>query len=504
MKTIIERSFLRVLPVLLAALCANAGAALTDITSAPLASSASTAVKPNVSFVLDSSGSMAWSHAPDEALAPFLTKVGYKSSQCNSIYYRPDILYVPPKHADGTDFPNSNFLAAWKDGFDTTAGVANLSTSFYAYDNLSSFGNGTDTLQPAYYYVYMGTLTANGEALADFQNTNSQFMTECKSPESTGPVATIVVSGTGNTVVSSIMVNGVELMSAPSASANKTTTVASNTAARITLNGYSATASGSTITITGPASAATQTPVVTDNQGAMIFTASKFSPFAKVLVGAASGPGGTDERQNFANWFSYYRTRILTMKSGAGRAFATIGSTYRVGFMTIYATPSSSTTDPQYLSIKDFDPTQKASWYSKFYAMDAAGATPLKAALSTAGRNFAGKLGPDPVQYSCQQNFLILTTDGYWNLNSANPVNVSGGALSPASRIRILPRPRVPCTTAASRARPIRWPMARPITTTPPCATPPSAIASARWAPAPTSARTTCPPPGWIRPRGNT
>jgi len=435
MKSMIERAFLRILPLVLAALCADAGAALTDITNAPLASSASDAVKPNVSFVLDSSGSMAWTHAPDEALAPFLTKVGYKSSQCNSIYYRPDILYVPPKHADGTDFPNSNFFSAWKDGFDTTAGVANLSTSFYAYDNLSSFGNGIDNLQPAYYYLYKGTLVDQaGEAVPNFQNANSQFMTECKLPESTGPVATIVVSGSGNTVVSSIKVNGVELMSAPSTSSNKVSTVASNTAARITQNGYSATSSGSTITVTGPVSAVGQTPVVTDNQGAMNLTASKFSPFVKVIVGAASGPGGTDERQNFANWFSYYRTRILTMKSGAGRAFATIGSTYRVGFMTIYATPSSSASDPQYLAIKDFDATQKASWYSKFYAMDAAGGTPLKAALSTAGRNFAGKLGPDPVQYSCQQNFLILTTDGYWNAGSANPANVNGGALSPASQ----------------------------------------------------------------------
>ena len=45
----------------------------------------------------------------------------------------------------------------------------------------------------------------------------------------------------------------------------------------------------------------------------------------KHIVNSNSGPGGTDERQNFANWFSYYRIRILMMKSGAGRAFASIG-----------------------------------------------------------------------------------------------------------------------------------------------------------------------------------
>jgi len=333
-----EHKLLRILTLFLLAWCADAGAALTDIADAPLASSASDVVKPNISFVLDSSSSMAWTHAPDEALQ-FLTSVGYKSAQCNSIYYRPDILYVPPKRADGTDFPNANFFGAWQDGFDTSAGVVNLSSSFFAYDNVSSFGRGTDKAQPAYYYVY------NGSAKVDFQNANSPFIAECSA-----------------------------------------------------------------------------------------FSAGRGSPFVKVIVGSSSGPGNADERQNFANWFSYYRTRILTMKSGAGRAFASIGPSYRVGFMTIYATPSSSTTDPQYLPIKDFDVAQKASWYSKFYAMDAFGLTPLRVALSTAGRNFAGRLGPDPVQYSCQQNFLILTTDGFWNATSPTPVDLNGKPLDPPSQ----------------------------------------------------------------------
>ena len=42
----------------------------------------------------------------------------------------------------------------------------------------------------------------------------------------------------------------------------------------------------------------------------------------------------------------------------------------------------------------------------------------MRGALSKAGRYYAGKVltgNDDPVQYSCQQNFTILTTDGYWN-----------------------------------------------------------------------------------------
>ena len=88
-----------------------AGAAAISLSQTPLASSSSNLVKPNVSFVLDTSGSMAWSHAPDES-QPFATQIGYKSSQCNSIYYNPTIIYPPPRNADGTTFANSSFTTS--------------------------------------------------------------------------------------------------------------------------------------------------------------------------------------------------------------------------------------------------------------------------------------------------------------------------------------------------------------------------------------------------------
>ena len=37
--------------------------------------------------------------------------------------------------------------------------------------------------------------------------------------------------------------------------------------------------------------------------------------YTLVTVSATSGPGATDERQNFANWYTYYRNRINTMKT---------------------------------------------------------------------------------------------------------------------------------------------------------------------------------------------
>lgn len=135
-------------------------------------------------------------------------------------------------------------------------------------------------------------------------------------------------------------------------------------------------------------------------------------------------PGTSAEAQNFANWYSYYRTRMLTMKTAVGRAFTAIGSNYRVGFTTINYT-GTDTNNAEFLNISDFDATQKTSWYSKLYAITPGNATPLRGALSKAGRIFAGKLGSDPVQYSCQQNFSLLTTDGYWN-ETGTPVQIDG------------------------------------------------------------------------------
>lgn len=120
------------------------------------------------------------------------------------------------------------------------------------------------------------------------------------------------------------------------------------------------------------------------------------------------------QQQNFANWYSYYRTRILTMKSSVGRAFVSLNDKYRVGFSTIsyFGTDEA---DSRLLNIRNFDSSQKEAWFKKLYGASLVGNTPLRAALSRTGQMFAGKKGADPVQYSCQQNFALLSTDGYWN-----------------------------------------------------------------------------------------
>ena len=304
--------FVALLGAMLLGVSALGHGATTDLAQSPLVTSSTAVVLPNIMFILDDSGSMDWTYLPDQANY-FSENYGYVSSQCNGVYYNPSITYLPPVDSTGASYPNSSFTAAWKDGFKTSDGTVDLSTSFRPGDDTSATA--------AFYYAYSGSQTTK-----NYSSTTSTFYKECNSSFGHTP-------------------------------------------------------------------------------GKNVFT--------KKTVSATSGPGGTDERQNFANWYSYYRTRMLMMKTAAGRAFTAIDNRYRVGFMTINT--SNTTTGTEFLDIATYDATQKANWYSTFYAVQPTGGTPLRAALSKAGRIFAGKTGTDPVQYSCQQNFAILSSDGYWN-----------------------------------------------------------------------------------------
>ena len=310
------------------------------LATAPLATSTTSTVQPNVFLMMDDSGSMGWDYLPDGA-GNFTGAYGYNSYQCNGVYYDPATTYLPPVDSTGTSYPNSSFTAAWNDGYNTGSGSTNLSTSFQTQD-------GSIAAAPAYYYTYSGTQTAYAQK--DYFNTSSTFYTECNTPVSTAS-----------------------------------------------------------------------------------------SVFTKVVVGPTSGPGGTDERTNFANWYSYYSTRIKMMKTATGLAFQPIGSTYRVGFATMNNNGGS-----KFLNLSTFNATQKAAWYTMLYSTSAGNSTPLLGALADVGRMYAGKLTSkngvavaDPVQYSCQQNFTILTTDGYWNsytgdtqLDNTTPVGNQDGAVA--------------------------------------------------------------------------
>jgi type IV pilus assembly protein PilY1 len=152
-----------------------------------------------------------------------------------------------------------------------------------------------------------------------------------------------------------------------------------------------------------------------------------------------------EEMTNFANWYAYHRTRMQMMKAAAGRAFANLNDGFRVGFITICPVSGNdcqtsamgyNVVSSKYLKIADYDDPQRVLWYGKLYGTNPSGYTPLREALSRVGLIYAGQFGAgltggltaaadDPVTASCQPNFAILSTDGYWNGNVGRQTNNS-------------------------------------------------------------------------------
>ena len=175
---------------------------------------------------------------------------------------------------------------------------------------------------------------------------------------------------------------------------------------------------------TVPITAYNSSPCLDLDQGATM-ASSDGGTWNRAVVGSNTGVGGSDERTNFAIWFSYYRKRIQLIKSAASLAFTPLTDSFRVGFITV--SPKDNPTDAainqdKYLAIDDFNTTQRGLWFTKLFSQTPGGSSPTREGLARVGRHYAGKqdgintgMTGDPVQYSCQQNFTIMTTDGYWN-----------------------------------------------------------------------------------------
>jgi type IV pilus assembly protein PilY1 len=164
----------------------------------------------------------------------------------------------------------------------------------------------------------------------------------------------------------------------------------------------------------------------------------------------AAAPNCTyeEELRNFANWFAWYRTRMQMMKSSVSLAFQGIDDKYRMGYFTLNY-PSMSGSSSNGLNIDDFTASHREAFYDKLFAANPSGGTPLREALSRAGRLFAGETtnvlsyATDPIQYSCQKNFTLLSTDGYWNGNAGLQLGGSSYIGNHDGTSSGLPRPQL-------------------------------------------------------------
>ncbi|URX61071.1 hypothetical protein KR767_13350 [Luteibacter anthropi] len=376
----------------------------TDLSPTP--PDLTTTVAPNVAVTFDDSGSMAsnfmgdtrpfdgnnWTNDPWRCAGVIDPRVSDKddrrSSAMNGVYYNPNINYTPPVYADGTAFPNAD---------------ATLSNVWLDGIDVNRPTNASKASSPSYYGNVNGSNSSS-----DSRTTN--MLGVIKGGRNPADNRWGCNSGTngpfdGNTPDA----NGLKPTGGPY---------------------YYRLKSGVNIT-NADGSIKTST----------LYVSSNWEPVAVT----------TDQYQNFANWYAYYRTRNLMTRTTLSQAFSKIGDTIRIAWqsMTNSQAPGvtfNSTTTMQNIGV--LNSTVRQNMYNWIFQVAGAYTTPARAATIRAGNLFArsltkdsldpywnGATGTDSADLVCRKNFHMLVTDGYWNERDPSPPAPGNGvaALSSAT-----------------------------------------------------------------------
>lgn len=413
----------KTLAALLLAGSGLSGWAISDVAQTPLVTAQGNAVKPNLMFLIDDSGSMAETYLPEPASAFALEHYGKRAVQCNGLAYEPDTggenKYPPPLKFDGSVTP---YASTGGDLFD-----ANKELSSYA--NLAgervlgaTVAISLDASVPADRVFALASPFPGSSAYAV-----GGPVTLYSSTTRTNWLLGVVKawsSSTGQLTVAVDARNGTGTLDSPRVARGWPHFVVWKYKGSEVLRNYTYTSAGAVIKTT--------------NFYKECATVAGLLPakFTRHIVAQASDA----EKQRFANWYAFYRTRLAMIKTVSSYAFATVDEKFRVGLSTIHNKSAREATGNKFLHVRDFDATQKKKFYEYLMALGTISWTPNRAALAFAGRYFGNRANNqdlDPVQYWCQDNFTLLATDGAWNPDGESsdfgPFTMRKNAAAPAS-----------------------------------------------------------------------
>ncbi len=396
----------------------SASAAALSVSQKPLILSET--VAPNLVFTLDDSGSMRWAFAPDDAGRESSggnlrnTRRGMSSST-NPMYYNPNVTYrLPVKlNTDGSTPAtgySTSFTTAYHNGFQTSYGSINLSNSYRVSWNFSTDGAVNYNYNSAVNYAApTGTIYNLSENPSeDFGGSENVTLTA-------GSQITREILGTSHTFTRN---------------SNNSCTVSPNTSgitcARNSGNSYRITRNRTQTAV--PAYYYTYDPSLSgcnankDNNAC----------HRLVVVSDNSGPNGADERENFAIWYSFYRTRALATVSAANLAFNELASSARLTWQTLDVCNDLNSSGCGTNYFREFSPRHKANFLNWLAGVKFNSSTPLLAATKRAGEFYTEATPwahtPNPMtsnggrgttvtnpQHACRPSFHVLMTDGMWN-----------------------------------------------------------------------------------------
>ena len=401
-----------------AGLIQHATWAQTEPSQSPLLSRDGGGVPPNIMLTMDDSGSMTWSHMPEntiyvgsyttanplgsdgarmdpgESSAAYVNFAGtiagvpgslnyrqrlMRSPETNTVYYNPEVRYDPWATASGGRMTAYAATAAPRDPMNPTGGTVNL----------------TDVRS-----------ISNGQLTWCFRTSTS--------------------SGCGRT----------------------------NSAVSYDPGLYYRLGKDTAGAYRDPTTAANYTEY-------SINTGSSFTKHAARTDCAGSTCTQAEEQQNFSNWFTYYRTRNLLARGSILEAFANASNTFRLGWGRINqdTTTAVDGVDTQVIEagVRAFDSTTKTNLFNWIQALPASGGTPLPRAMRAVGEYYKRSDNKGPwsdvpgqtnttTDKSCRRSYHIMVTDGYWNEGTTsvgNSDNTNGAVITGPGRSYqyVSPRP---------------------------------------------------------------
>ena len=369
-----------------------------------------------------------------------------RSPDTNTIFYNPEITYLPWVTSNGSRMPNSPVAAAYKNPLVRT-GAAGTTVNLTSYTAPAGKSD----------WCYSGADTDCREMRNNSASLNHDPGVYFRLQKQTVNAGAFVV---------------------------KTSyTIASLGSTDFTLIGAPSNAVGVTFNATGRGSGsgtATGYKDLTNYANYTKYSINSGTSFPNLgdrtdCSGAVGSTGCTqaEERQNFANWFTYYRTRNLMARGALMESFAGIGNTIRVGFGRINLNTGTSGRGASNAQLVDnvatsvlesntatyggggvraFTQARKDQLFKWLQDLPADGGTPLPDALDAVGTYYSrqdarGPYTDDPSvitnvvanNASCRRSYQLMVTDGYWNQTNTPAAgdedSTAGDAISSGSYI---------------------------------------------------------------------
>lgn len=430
-------------------------------------------VGPNLFVTLDNSTSMQMAVVPDasntDAIRPTRRA---KSAAFNSLYYNPAISYPAPYAVSYSSTSGltrtrltTSFTSAYVNGYRPGLGSVNLASDYrvsWSYNpNLvttdpnvargNTYGNpGLQNNSPS---MLAENPSQDFQSTGTYQGTSSTYgsLTLVNILVGTGFTESIngaQVSISDPSLLARLLFGGSLTGGCTASIANTSSVTYSNaTCTRNVQYGFAGAITSANYTVTANTSTSGAIAGVPAYYYLYDTTLSTCTPaslqtegcYRRILVSASSGPNGTDERQNFANWYSFYRSRALAAQTATNLALADASENIRVGWQALGTSDScilvtanancrgiSSTSTTTYDNrLRPFTGAHRAAFFTWLGDVYYNQSTPLLQAVARVGEllKTSGSESPYAFQpgtsetpvYGCRASYSLVVTDGIWN-----------------------------------------------------------------------------------------